>query len=106
MVQSNERGADGYSKKSNVGFGNVVGREKYDWLEWVYRTKYNGDGTVQKYKTRLVAKRYAQQEGVDFEETFSPIARSKTVRAFLVVAAQLGWPVYQFDVKSAFLNGE
>ena len=79
---------------------NVIG------LKWVYRTKYNVMELIQKYKGWLVAKGYAQHEGVDFEETFSPIARFETVRVFRVVAAQLGWPIYQFDVKSAFLNDE
>jgi len=54
----------------------------------------------------LVAKGYAQQQGVDFDETFSPVARFETVRIFLALAAQFKWPVFQFDVKSAFLNGE
>lgn len=79
---------------------NVIG------LKWVYRTKYNADGEVQKYKARLVAKEYAQKQGVDFDETFSPVARLETVRTFLALAEQLQWPIYQFDVKSAFLNGE
>jgi len=75
-------------------------------LKWVYRTKYNADGNIQKFKARLVAKGYAQQEGVHFDETFSHVARFETVRVFLVLAAQLKWSVYQFDVKSAFLNVE
>ena len=79
---------------------NVIG------LKWVYRTKYNADGTIQKHKARLVAKGYAQQLGVDFEETFSHVACFETVRVFLALAAQPGQPIHQFDVKSAFLNGE
>ena len=75
-------------------------------LKWVFRTKYHADGRVQKHKARLVAKGYAQEQGVDYDETFSPVARFETVRTFLALAAQLGWPVFQFDVKSAFLNGE
>lgn len=75
-------------------------------LKWVYRTKYNADGTIQKHKALLVAKEYAQQQVVDFDETFSPMARFETVRIFLALFAQFEWPVVQFDVKSTFLNGE
>ena len=78
---------------------NVIG------LKWVYCTKYNADGTIQKYKARLVAKGYSQQQGVDFKETFSPVSRFETVRAFLALVVQFKWHVFQFDVKSAFLNG-
>lgn len=75
-------------------------------LRWVFKKKLNADGSLQKHKARLVAKGYAQQQGIDFEETFSPVARFETVRTVLALAAQLQWPVYQLDVKSAFLNGD
>ena len=78
---------------------NVIG------LKWIFKTKFAADGSLQKHKARLVAKGYAQQYGIDFEETFSPIARFETVRLVLTLVAQLQWAVYQFDVKSAFLNG-
>ena len=75
-------------------------------LKWIYKTKYNEDGSVQKHKARLVAKGYSQQPGVDFTETFAPVAQMETIRIVLALAAQLELSVFQLDVKSAFLNGE
>ncbi|KAI9200747.1 hypothetical protein LWI28_012696 [Acer negundo] len=74
-------------------------------LKWVYKTKYRSDGSIQKYKAWLVAKGYMQREGIDFEETFAPVARFDTIRTVLALATHKKWCVYQFDVKSAFLNG-
>ena len=79
---------------------NVIG------VKWVFKTKYKSDGTLDKHKARLVAKGYAQRPRVDFDETFSPTARMSTIRTVLALAAHQHWPVYQMDVKSAFLNGE
>eukprot|EP01018_Ginkgo_biloba_P020382 Gb_28245 [translate_table: standard] len=73
--------------------------------KWIYKTKYKSDGSIDKHKARLVAKGYAQQEGVDYTETFAPVAKMDTISTVLVLAAQHGWIIYQMDVKSAFLNG-
>lgn len=74
-------------------------------VKWVYKTKVNEHGEVEKYKARLVAKGYAQKYGIDYEEVYAPVSRMDTVRMFLALAAQRDWSVYQLDVKSAFLHG-
>ncbi|KAM2677793.1 hypothetical protein EV1_004297 [Malus domestica] len=74
-------------------------------VRWVFKTKLNLDGTVQKHKARLVAKGYAQKPGIDYNETFAPVARLDTIRTLIALAAQKGWKLFQLDVKSAFLNG-
>jgi len=79
---------------------NVIG------LKWIFKTKFLADGSIQKCKARPVVRGYAQQHGIDYEETFSPVARFETVRVILALAAQKRWKVFQFDVKSAFLNGD
>ena len=74
-------------------------------LKWVFRTKLNFDGSVNKHKASLVVKGYAQVWGVDFSETFAPVARLDTIRLVLALPAQKGWKVYHLDVKFSFLNG-
>lgn len=73
--------------------------------KWVFRNKLNEDGEVSRKKARLVCKGYAQEEGIDYGETFSPVARLEGVRTLLAYASYKGFKVYQMDVKSAFLNG-
>ncbi|CAL5401670.1 unnamed protein product [Camellia sinensis] len=74
-------------------------------VKWVFSTKLNANGSINKYKARLVVKGYAQIYGVDFSETFAPVARLDTIRLLLAIAAQKCWKIYQLDVKSAVLNG-
>ena len=75
-------------------------------VKWVYKTKFNEKGEVEKHKARLVAKGYTQQYGVDYTEVFAPVTRIETIRLVVALATQRGWYIYQFDVKSAFLHGE
>ncbi|GJZ30451.1 retrovirus-related pol polyprotein from transposon TNT 1-94 [Tanacetum coccineum] len=74
-------------------------------LKWIYKVKLDELGGVLKNKARLVARRYRQEEGIDFEESFAPVARLKAIRIFLTFAAHMNMVVYQMDVKTAFLNG-
>ncbi|XP_037491502.1 uncharacterized mitochondrial protein AtMg00820-like [Jatropha curcas] len=62
-------------------------------VKWVYRTKLNSDGSINKHKARLVVKGYAQMCGVDFSKTFAPVARLDTIRMLLAIVAQKGWKV-------------
>lgn len=75
-------------------------------LKWVYKLKRNETGEVIKHKARLVARGFVQQEGIDFDEVFAPVARMESVRLLLALAAQEGWQVHHMDVKSTFLNGD
>ncbi|WJZ81482.1 hypothetical protein VitviT2T_001322 [Vitis vinifera] len=71
----------------------------------VFKTKLNPNGSICKHKARLVVKGYAQQYGVDYQETFAPVARYDTIILLFVLVAQNSWHIHQLDVKSAFLNG-
>ena len=69
------------------------------------RIKRTAVGTIEKYKARLVAKGFQQTPGVDFDETFAPVAQHKSFRMVLAIAAQLRLALWQYDITSAFLNG-
>ncbi|GJX54099.1 retrotransposon protein, putative, ty1-copia subclass [Tanacetum coccineum] len=74
-------------------------------LKWIYKVKLDELGGILKNKARLVAHGYRQEKGIDFEESFAPVARLKAIKIFLAFAAHMNLVVYQMDVKTAFLNG-
>ncbi|GJY79878.1 retrovirus-related pol polyprotein from transposon TNT 1-94 [Tanacetum coccineum] len=75
-------------------------------LKWIYKVKLDEYGDVLKNKARVVAKGFCQEEGLDFEESFTPVARLEAIRIFLANVASKNMTVYQMDVETAFLNGE
>ncbi len=72
---------------------------------WVFKVKTNEDGSVQRCKARLVAQGYSQKEGLDYDQTFSPVVRPESVRSVVALSNQLGLKVHQMDITTAFLNG-
>ncbi|GKA06829.1 copia protein [Tanacetum coccineum] len=73
--------------------------------KWVFRNKLDENGVVYQNKARLVAQGYNQQEGVEYDETYAPVARLESIRILLAYACTLDFKLFQMDIKSAFING-
>ncbi|GKB71616.1 ribonuclease H-like domain-containing protein [Tanacetum coccineum] len=74
--------------------------------KWIFKIKYKSNGEVERYKARLIAKGFGQKEGIDYEETFSPMVKMSIVRGLINLAIQKDWKIYQMDVNNAFLYGD
>jgi hypothetical protein len=73
--------------------------------KWIYKIKHAADGSIEKYKARYVARGFSQKEGVDYEETFAPVARYTSIKAVISLASIMVWRIHQMDAKTTFLNG-
>jgi hypothetical protein len=69
---------------------------------WIFKIKHVVDGSIEKYKSRFVARDFSQKEGIDYEETFSPVARYTSIRTIIALAAKMKWKLHQMDVKDNF----
>ena len=72
--------------------------------KWIFKLKYKSDGSVDRYKARLMAKGFYQQPGLDYGETFSPVIKPSTVRTVCSLAVSMGWSIRQLDVNNTFLQ--
>lgn len=73
---------------------------------WVFTVKLRPDGTVDRFKARLVAKGYSQTQGLDYIDTFSPVAKLNSVHILISLAVYFDWPLHKLDVTNAFLHGD
>jgi hypothetical protein len=92
-------------KRNEVWFLVPWPKENVVGTKWVFRNKQDEYGVVIRNKAWVIAKGYSQVEGLDFDETFAPVARLESIRMLLAYATHHGYKLYQMDVKSAFLNG-
>ena len=97
---------DALSKNHTQDLVTLPPRKSVVGCKWIYKIKTRSDGSIERYKPRLVAKGFTQEYGIDYEETFASVARISSVRALLAVSAASKWDLFQMDVKNAFLNGD
>ena len=74
--------------------------------KWVFTIKCKADGSIERYKARVEPKGFTQTYGIDYQETFAPVAKINSIRVLLSLAVNSDWPLHQLDIKNAFLNGD
>ena len=74
--------------------------------KWIFKRKMKADGSIEKYKARLVVKGYKQKEGLDYFDTYSPVTRIASIRMLIAIAAIHNFEIHQMDVRTTFLNGK
>ena len=97
---------DALSKNHTWDLVTLPSRKSVVGCKWIYKIKTHSDGSIEHYKTCLVAKGFTQEYVIDYEETFAPVARISSVCALLAIAAANKWGLFQMNVKNAFLNGD
>ena len=85
---------------------NLPPMKKHIGCRWVFSVKYLSDGNIERYKARLVAQGYNQTYGIDFGETFAPVAKMNTIRILIVLGVQHNWTLQQYNIKNTFLYGD
>ncbi|GKE61770.1 ribonuclease H-like domain-containing protein [Tanacetum coccineum] len=103
---SEDDNLDTLNTKHDQNLDNKPLRRKAIGEKWVFKIKYKSNGELERYKARYVVKGYNQKEGIDFDETFSPVVKIVTVRCVINLAVQNNWTLYQLDINNAFLYGE
>ena len=97
---------DTLSKNHTWDLVTLPSRKSVVGCKWIYKIKTLSDGSIERYKARIVAKGFTEEYGIDYEETFAPVACISSVHALLTVASASKWDIFQMDVKNTFLNGD
>lgn len=92
-------------KKKYMGASRIASTHKFIEVKWVFKLKHNPDGSIARYKERLVARGFIQRAGLDYSEVYAPVARLKTARLVVALACKQDWLMFHLDVKLTIFNG-